>query len=149
MVLDDELKELKTNLYKLETDLAISCNTNKELSQQLLLVERKCWPNKQYSSQDCREISGNPEPVQDDDLEDCAFKVFNLPGVIPQWIWQILKLKARPKRTIIKLSKMKEILDVLQRKKKLKLPDIANVTLIFGFHKSKPMFLTLIFVVSL
>ena len=57
----DELKELKTDSRKLESDLAISRYVNNQLTNQLILVERKCWANKQYSRRECLEISGIPE----------------------------------------------------------------------------------------
>ena len=57
----DELKELKTDFRKLESDLAISRYVNNQLTNQLILVERKCWANKQYSRRECLEISGIPE----------------------------------------------------------------------------------------
>ena len=41
----DELKELKTDFRKLESDLAIRRNVNDRLNKQLILVERKCWAN--------------------------------------------------------------------------------------------------------
>ena len=37
----DELKELKTDFHKLESDLAISQNVDNKLTKQLILVERK------------------------------------------------------------------------------------------------------------
>ena len=40
--INDELNELKTNFCKLESDLAISRNVNNKLTQQLILVKRKC-----------------------------------------------------------------------------------------------------------
>ena len=54
----DELKQLKTDFRKLESDLAISRYVNNQLTNQLILVERKCWANKQYSRRECLEISG-------------------------------------------------------------------------------------------
>ena len=36
-----ELKELRANFRKLETDLVVTRNINKKLIQQLILVERK------------------------------------------------------------------------------------------------------------
>ena len=44
--INDELKELKTEFRKLESDLDISRNVNEKLSNELILVERKCWTNK-------------------------------------------------------------------------------------------------------
>ena len=52
----DELKELKTDFCKFESDLAITRNVNDELPKQFILVERKCWANEQYSRRECLEI---------------------------------------------------------------------------------------------
>ena len=129
----DELKELKTDFRKLESDLAISRNVNDKLTKQLILVERKCWANEQYSRRECLEISGIPESIQDDDLEDCVTKIFNEcdTPVDPANIEAChrLKSKARPKKVIIKLSKRKDVFNILQRKKKLKSVDITKVGL--------------------
>ena len=62
---------------ELKTDLAISRHVKEKLIQQLILVDRKCWANEQYSSRECLEISGNTESVQDEVLEDCVLKIFN------------------------------------------------------------------------
>ena len=43
--INDELKELKTEFRKPESDLAISRNVNDKLTKELILVERK-WANK-------------------------------------------------------------------------------------------------------
>ena len=124
----DELKELKTDFPKLESDLAISRNVNGKLTKQLILVERKCWANEQYSRRECLEISGIPESIQDDDLEDYITKIFNEcdTPVDPANIeaFHRLKSKARPKKVIIK-----DVFNILQRKKKLKSVDITKVGL--------------------
>ena len=44
--INDELKELKTEFRKPESDLASSRNVNGKLTKELILVERKCWTNK-------------------------------------------------------------------------------------------------------
>ena len=97
------------------------------------MVERKCWANEQYSRRECLEISGIPESIQDDELEDCVSKIFNecdIP-VDPANIEACyrLKSKARPKKVIIKLSRRKDVFNILQRKKKLKSVDITKVGL--------------------
>ena len=71
-----ELNELKTDFRKLESDLAVSQNVNNKVTKQLILPERK-WANKQYSRRECFEMSGIPEPIHDDDLEDCILKILN------------------------------------------------------------------------
>ena len=129
----DELKELKTDFRKLESDLAISRNVNDKLTKQLILVERKCWANEQYSRRECLEISGIPKSIQDDDLEDCVTKIFNECDrpVDPANIEAChrLKWKAMSKTVIINLSKRKDVFNILQRKKKLKSVDITKVGL--------------------
>ena len=60
----NELKELKTDFCKLESELAISRNVNNKLTKQLILAERKCWANEQYSRPECLEISGIPKSIQ-------------------------------------------------------------------------------------
>ena len=73
------------------------------------------------------------ESLQDDDLEDCVTKIFNEcdNSVDPAYIEAChrLKLKARPKKVIMKLSKRKDVFNFLQRRKKLKFVDIIKVGL--------------------
>ena len=65
-----ELLELKTKFTKMESDLTISRNVNVKLMERLVVTERKCWANEQYSRRECLEISGIPESVSDNALED-------------------------------------------------------------------------------
>ena len=53
-----ELLKLKTKFTKMESDLAISQNVNVKLVERLVVTERKCWANHQYSRRECLEISG-------------------------------------------------------------------------------------------
>ena len=97
------------------------------------MVERKCWANEQYSRRECLEISGIPKSIQDYDLEVCVTKIFNECDT-PVDLANIeachhLKSKAWPKKVIIKLSKRKDVFNILQRKKKLKSVDITKVGL--------------------
>ena len=61
----------------LKTDLAISRNVKEKLTQQSILLARKCWANEQYSCRECLKISGIFESVQDDYSEHCVLKIFN------------------------------------------------------------------------
>ena len=65
-----ELLEQKTKFTKMEFDLAISRNANVSIVERLVVTERKCWANEQYSRRKCLEISGIPESVSDNALED-------------------------------------------------------------------------------
>ena len=129
----DELKELKTDFRKLESDLAISWNVNGKPTKQIISVERKCWVKEQYSRRECLEISGTPESTPDDDWEECILKHFNECDT-PVDTANIeacyhLEWKARSKKAINKLFKRKDMLNILQRKKKLKPVDITKVRL--------------------
>ena len=64
-----ELLELKTKFTKMESDLAISWNVNVKLVERLVVTERKCWANDQYSRREYLEISGILESVSDKALE--------------------------------------------------------------------------------
>ena len=65
-----ELLDLKMKFTKMESDLTISRNVNVKLMERLVVTERKCWANEQYSRRECLEISGIPESVNDNALED-------------------------------------------------------------------------------
>ena len=69
----DELKnhvnKLKTELWKFESDLHISRNVNDKLSDKLVVLERKCHANEQYSKKECLEILGITAEVRDNDLK--------------------------------------------------------------------------------
>ena len=127
------LLELKTDFRQLESVLAISRSVDSKLTKQLILVERKCWVNEQYSRQECLKISGIPESIQDDDLENCDLKICNECDT-PVDLENIeachrLKSKARQKKVMLKLSKRKDVFNMLQRQKKLKSVDITKVAL--------------------
>ena len=70
-------------------------------------------------------MSGILASIQNDDLEDCVLKIFDE--------WQtpvdLENIKARPKKVTIKLSKRKDVLNILQHKKKLKSVDMTKVGL--------------------
>ena len=65
-----ELLEQNIKFTKREFDLAISRNVNVKLIERLVVTERKCWANEEYSRRECLEISGIPESVSDNALED-------------------------------------------------------------------------------
>ena len=65
-----DLLELTTKFTKMESDLVISQNINVNLVERLVVTERKCWANAQYSRKERLEIYGIPESVNDNALED-------------------------------------------------------------------------------
>ena len=60
----------------MDPDLAISRNVNLKLVECLVVTEWKCWANQQCSRRECLEISGTPESVSDNTLEDKIQGVF-------------------------------------------------------------------------
>ena len=66
--LKNNLDELKTKFCKLESDLHISRNVYDKLSDKLVVLERKCDVNEQYSRRECLDISGIPAEVGDKDI---------------------------------------------------------------------------------
>ena len=119
-----ELLELKTKFTKMESDLTISRNVNVRLMERLLVTERKCWANEQYSRRECLEISGIPESVSDNALED------KIQGVLCAIDAEVetknieschrLKGKGSKGRVILKLSQRKDAEKIKSNKKKLK-----------------------------
>ena len=77
----DELKNnlnvLKTKFCKLESNMHISRNINDKLTDKLVVLERKCHANEQYSKRECLEISGIPAEVRGKDIEKKVLKVLD------------------------------------------------------------------------
>ena len=131
-----ELLELKTKFTKMESDLTISRNVNVKLMERLVVTERKCWANEQYSRRECLEISGIPESVSDNALED------KIQGVLRGIDAEVdtenieschrLKGKGSKGRVILKLSKRKDAEKIKLNKKKLKNIDHRKIGLSSG-----------------
>ena len=43
----------------------------------MVALERQCWGNNQYSRRECLEITGVPDSVSNDDLEETIIKIFD------------------------------------------------------------------------
>ena len=110
--LKNDLNELKTKFCKLESDLHISRNVNDKLSDKLIVLERKCHANEQYSRRECLEISGIPAEVGDKDIEKKVLEVLDAIG-IPVNIdlvedYHLIPSKGSPKKVLLKLSRPTE-----------------------------------------
>ena len=131
-----ELLELKTKFTKMESDLAISQNVNVKLVELLVVTERKCWANEQYSRSECLEISGIPESVSDNALEDKIQGV--LRGIdVEVYTENIeschrLKGKGSKGKVILRLSRRKDTEKIKLSKKKLKNIDHKKIRLSSG-----------------
>ena len=120
----------------MESDLAISRNVNVKLVERLVVTERKCWANEQYSRRECLEISGIPESVSGNTLEDkiqgvlCGIDV----EVDTENIESCHRLKGKGSKgkVILKLSKRKDAEKIKSNKKKLKNIDHKKIGLSSG-----------------
>ena len=103
--------------------------------KQKRILERKCAANEQYSRRECREISGIPDIIPNNDLEETVFKIVNETGVTVNSrdaeACHPLNQKAKPKKVIIKLSKSKDVARVMNNKMKLKSMRTQNIGLPF------------------
>ena len=79
--LTNEIKLLKENYNKLESDILVSKTASSLLTEQMNNVERKCWANAQYSRRECLEVVGIHSSVNVKDLEGKVCTVFNRIGI--------------------------------------------------------------------
>ena len=54
--LTNEIKLLKENYKKLESDISVSKTVSSLLTEQMSNLERQCWSNTQYSRRECLEV---------------------------------------------------------------------------------------------
>ena len=128
-----ELTSLRDRFTKMESQLLVTRRVNDNLVKQNRILERKCAANEQYSRRECLEISGIPDSIPNNDLEETVLKIFNETGVTVNSrdveACHRLKQKANPKKVIIKLSKRKDVVRVMTNKKKLKSMKPQNIGL--------------------
>ena len=77
----NEIKLLKENYKKLESDISVFKTVSSLLTDQMNNVERQCWANAQYSRREFLEVVGIPSLVNIKDLEGKLSIVFNIIGV--------------------------------------------------------------------
>ena len=65
----------------MESQLLVTRRVNDNLVKQNYFLERKCATNEQYSKQECLEISGIPDSLANNNLEETVLKIFNETGV--------------------------------------------------------------------
>ena len=77
MSINQELTDLQNTFTKLKSDLASSKHINAKTFRQLTKNERKWWANEQYSRWECLEISGIPDSISHNDLENEVCGIFH------------------------------------------------------------------------
>ena len=131
-----ELTSLRDRFTKMESQLLVARRVNDNLVKQNRILERKCAANEQYSRRECLEISGIPDSIPNNNLEETVLKIFNETGVTVNSrdveACHRLNQKANPNIVIIKLSKRKDVARVMNNKKKLKSMKPQNIGLPSG-----------------
>ena len=137
--LTDEIKLLKENYKKLESDILVSKTVSSLLTDQMNNVERPCWANAQYSRCECLEVVRIPSSVKIKDLEGKVCSVFNRIGVAvnPDDIEACHRFY-NDLKAIVKFSKRKLCQQVLREKKELKNVDPSE----FDFPEGTAIFIS-------
>ena len=105
----NELSDLRKNYNKLEADLKLSKSVTEAMKNHIIVLERKCWSNKQSYRCECLEISRIPSDTKAGKLEETLQKVFEIldvnvdPKNVGDRHW--LKTRNSSKKVKIKLSK--------------------------------------------
>ena len=68
--IDKDMVELRNDFKKLVADLAISWSVNNKQRDRIISLERQCWSNSQYSRRECLEMTGLPDNINSEDLEE-------------------------------------------------------------------------------
>ena len=72
---NNKLFELRKNYNKLEADLKVSKSVTDTMKNRIVVLERKCCSNEQYSRHECLEISGIPSSdTEAGELEETVLK---------------------------------------------------------------------------
>ena len=72
-----ELTSLRDRFTKMESQLLVTRRVNDNLVKQNRIPERKCAANEEYSRRECFEISGIPDNIPNNNLEETVLKIFN------------------------------------------------------------------------
>ena len=108
----NELSHLNKDFEQLRSDLPITKLINTKLMEKVVSLERQTWSNSQYSRQECLELSGIPETIENKDLEGTVLGIFKKMKVMVDLInaedchW--IKSIKGTKKVIVKLSKRKD-----------------------------------------
>ena len=99
-------------------------NVNDKPTDKLVVLQRKCHANEQYSRRECLKILGIPAEVGDKDIEKKVLEVLDAVKAPANWDLvedcHCIPSKSSPKKVILKLSWWKDSRQVLLNKKKLK-----------------------------
>ena len=128
--IDKDMGEQGNDFKNLEADLAISRSVNTKIRDRIISLECQCWSNSQYSRLECLEITGLPDSINNEDLEETALMIFETLEVtvdssnVEDCHWLPGN---QNKRFIIKLSKRKDANKIRRVKKMLKRMNLSSI----------------------
>ena len=126
----EEVRALNNKFINLESQLLVTKNVNTLLQERVIDLERQCWANAQYSRRECLEVSGIPDNVKQNDLEDKVLTIFKKVGCdIKSDNIEACHRVGRQNNVIIKFSKRKDCQQVFSVKKDLSKLDMKEVDL--------------------
>ena len=126
----EEVRALNQNFAKLESQLLVTKNVNSLLQERVIDLERQCWANAQYSRRECLEISGIPNNIKQDGLEDKVLTIFKKVGCdIKSENIEACHRVGRQNNIIIKFSRRKDCQQIYSVKKDLSKLDMKEVDL--------------------
>ena len=118
--LHDKIDEIKFKFDQLHSELEVSRQANKILSDKIKDLEKRCGKSKQYSRRECLEIAGIPKSVDHKDLEKQVLDIFGSIDVnVKSNDVEACHRIGDKGRTIIKLSKRRNVQSIFANKKKL------------------------------
>ena len=131
---DKRVEEFKQIKDKIEADLSVTKQVNDLLVTRVTNLERQCWANAQYSRRECLEIAGIPSNVSHQNLENKVIEVFSKVGcnITNENIEACHLINQNSDRTIVKLSRRKNCLQMLSVKKDLQKLDMEELDLPAG-----------------
>ena len=102
----DEIHQLNDKFSQIESESVVIKQANSLLSKRLVVMERQCWANVQYSSRECIEMVRIANGVNNSQLEDKVLIVFQKIGceISPRDLEACHRLRKNSGRVIVKFS---------------------------------------------
>ena len=124
------VRALNEKFTTLESQLLITKNVNSLLQERVIDLERQCWANAQYSRRECLEVSGIPNTIKQDELENKVLTIFKKVGCdIKNENIEACHRVRRQNNVIIKFSKRKDCQQIYSVKKDFGKLDMKEVDL--------------------
>ena len=117
------------SIEKISSELVIAKHVNTKLQEKIVTLEKKAWENEQYSRRECLEITGIPETVQNECLEDKVCEILKTIDIDIDSRQIEACHRIKNNRTILKLSHRKDAVMILSKRKNLKNSDFSELDL--------------------